>query len=67
MAYALADAAAAITLGINVVASDSTAGAIQPSSHTGDAASTDEMIIGHAVGAAAASKPCPIMITGLGI
>ena len=62
MAYALADAAAAITLGVHVSVSDSTAGTIQVSD-----AGVDELVIGHAVGAAAASKPCPIMITGLGI
>jgi hypothetical protein len=61
VAYALNDAAAAVTLGVMVAISDSTAGSIQISD-----AGVDEQIIGYAVGAAAASKPCPIMLTGLG-
>ena len=60
VAYALNEAAAAVTLGVMVASSDSTAGSIQISD-----AGVDEQIIGYAVGAAAASKPCPIMLTGL--
>ncbi len=61
VAYALNDAGAAVTLGVMVAVSDSTAGSIQISD-----AGVDELVIGHAVGAAATEKPCPIMITGLG-
>ena len=59
--FALAEAAAAIVLGDTVALSDSTAGTIQTSD-----AGADERIIGQALGAAATSKSCPILIHGLG-
>ena len=59
VAYIKADATA-ITLGVMVSISDDVAGTIQVSD-----GATDELIIGHAVGAAAGAKPAPVMLTGL--
>ncbi len=60
VSYVLVDAADAMTVGVSVSKSDSTAGACQISD-----AGVDELIIGHAVGAAAVNKPAPVMLTGL--
>lgn len=57
IAFALNDAGAAVVLGDNLQLSDDTAGTVQ----TSDAA-VDTPLIGQAMGAAAASKHCPIMI-----
>ena len=60
VAYCLVDAAAAATEGVMVAGSDSTAGTIQITD-----AGVDEQTIGTTIGASAASKPCPVLLTGL--